>query len=607
MTREAPGTMHRSFNTRGRIPSPDAGTVSIVGSKRAAIWSHRSRRPTATALTLLVSVAFLLPQAIAQAGEPPVFSFDGGRVKVGEEQRVQIATPHPVPAAPQAEPIWQDVILWPEASYIAVHFSRFDLAPGEKVVVHTPDKSHSYTFTGRGKPLAPGTFWATHVPGDTCILSYYAGSGIPGFGYEIDRFAHGFPRAAAPAIEALCGQDDSEWAKCYQSSEPQIYDKGRAIARLMINGSSACTGWLLGCEGHVMTNNHCIGNQSDASNTDFEFMAEGSNCTTNCASWGGCPGTVAASTSTLIKTSGPMDYSLVLLPSNVSGTYGYMKLRPGGAIVDERIYIPQHPQAWGKKIAVFSTDSHDQSGFAEVFSKNEPACQGGGPPDVGYYADTQGGSSGSPVLAYSDHQVVALHHCANCPNRGVPIESIITNLGGSLPNCSTCTTPGIPSSLTATPNGNNRIDLGWSNGSPAAATSNIYRSTSGCSGFTLLQSGITATSFSDTTVSGGVQYSYVVTGVDSTGGCESGQSNCAQATGTGPCVSPPTFAGLQSVTSAGTSTCRLQLTWNAASLNCGTSVVYNVSTAAPSRASRPAHRTCSLPACLVPATPIPAL
>src|SRR3546814_8117553 len=55
-----------------------------------------------------------------------------------------------------------------------------------------------------------------------------------------------------------------------------------------------------------------------------------------------------------------------------------------------------------------------------------PACSGGAN-DIGYYCDTQGGSSGSPVIAYNDHLVVSLHHCANCPNRGVPIQAVITD------------------------------------------------------------------------------------------------------------------------------------------------------------------------------------
>lgn len=72
-------------------------------------------------------------------------------------------------------------------------------------------------------------------------------------------------------------------------------------------------------------------------------------------------------------------------------------MREEGATNGERIYIPQHPQAWGKRIAVGSSDTHDTGGFARVYSLNEPRCGGSGN-DVGYYADTQGGFSGSPVL-----------------------------------------------------------------------------------------------------------------------------------------------------------------------------------------------------------------
>jgi PKD repeat protein len=38
------------------------------------------------------------------------------------------------------------------------------------------------------------------------------------------------------------------------------------------------------------------------------------------------------------------------------------------------------------------------------------------------------------VLGYNDNLVVALHHCANCPNRGVPIPPIISDLGSNIPN-----------------------------------------------------------------------------------------------------------------------------------------------------------------------------
>ena len=117
------------------------------------------------------------------------------------------------------------------------------------VVVRTPDGRYAYTFTGEGKPGTGGEFWATHVPGDTCELHYYSSGGGEGFGYVVDKIAHGFPAPArqgqdtlAPEqIDSICGADDSNWAKCYQTSEPQIYEQSRAVARLTIEGTGSCT------------------------------------------------------------------------------------------------------------------------------------------------------------------------------------------------------------------------------------------------------------------------------------------------------------------------------------------------------------------------------
>ena len=201
----------------------------------------------------------------------------------------------------------------------------------------------------------------------------------------------------------------------------------------MINGTSACTGWLIGDEGHLMTNEHCVANSTAANNVTVEFMAQGANCATDCTTWFGCPGTVVATSTTLVKANANLDYALLKLPTNVTSTYGFLQLRETGAVLNERIYIPQHPLAWGKRVALESTNSHDTGGVARVHSLNEPRCLGTGN-DIGYYADTQGGSSGSPVIGYSDNLVIALHHCANCPNRGVPIQEIIDDLGNDIPN-----------------------------------------------------------------------------------------------------------------------------------------------------------------------------
>ncbi len=370
-------------------------------------------------------------------------------VKVGEEVIQKFETPHPYRG--DRGVVWEQEFSYPDAGYIALHFSKFDLAKGDYVEVCSPNRRVRYIIDGKGKKVKIkdgkrgkmvkdteiSTFWATHIPGDTAIVRLHSRNKKSAYGFVIDKWVRGYERGYIEAliednematIEAVCSSDDKEWAKCYEGTT--MYDEARAVCRLLINGSSACTGWLLGSEGHVMTNNHCIDSASDAQNTDYEFMAEGATCGTSCASWGACPGTVEANSGTLIKTSSTLDYSLVLLPTNLTSTYGYMQLRDTLPVLDERIYIPQHPSAWGKQLAV---NSDTDGPYAKIYSTNEAPCMGG-PGDIGYYADTAGGSSGSPVLGYSDHLVVALHHCANCPNRGVPIPSIITDLGTDIPN-----------------------------------------------------------------------------------------------------------------------------------------------------------------------------
>ncbi|MCG8417159.1 MAG: serine protease [Proteobacteria bacterium] len=390
------------------------------------------------------------------AGATPGSDIDRpGPRKVGDEVIATYRSPAvPATSRGDVELAWRAEIHVADATYIAPHFSAFDLPEGAHLVVTEPSGVRTRRYTGIGKDVPDGAgFWGMHMPGETAIIELYSDVALPEGAVAIDRFAKGIVALGpiAPAneelgTEAICGTgsdpDDSEEAKCYQSSEPTVYDKSRAVARLLINGVSGCTGWLVGSEGHLMTNEHCITSQSAAANTDYEFMAEGATCATDCRSRGACPGTIVADTGTLIQDNAAYDFALILLPTNPTGTYGYLQMREGGALFGERIYIPQHPQRWGKRIALYNG-----SNVATVTSKTEAPCTGVGAGDLGYLADTQGGSSGSPVLSYADHGVVGLHHCrasvnngaGYCPNRAVPIEEVIAQLdvAGNLPNDST--------------------------------------------------------------------------------------------------------------------------------------------------------------------------
>jgi len=502
--------------------------------------------------------AFTVFAAACLGSSPPVWPGaaaaspgrrERSRTIVGEEVRKRFETPHPYSGAERNEPalVARQEIRYPGASYIAPHFSRFGLAEGDYVIVRSPDGARSWRYERQGEGEGDG-FWGIHIEGDVALVELYSRHAVGGYGYVIDRFARGFSAAETgpePPIEqkSICGADDSQNAVCYQVTEPAIYGRARAVARLLINGTSTCTGWLVGEAGHVMTNDHCVGNADEAANTSFEFMAEGVTCDASCPRLA-CPGTVVATSSTLVKSDRPRDYALLLLPVNVSGTYGYLQMRRSGPVLDERIYIPGHPGGRGKRIAVFSDQS--PSGYAEVSSVIEPACVPGGPPDVGYLADTEFGSSGSPVLGHADHLVVALHHCAGCihgapmpPNRGVPIQEVIDHLGGSLPPCATCVPPAAPAGLVAAVAGSGRVDLAWA-ASPGATAYDLYRGVMGCAGVKeLIAAGVAATTYSDASVTLGSNYSYVVRAVNASGGClgcSSAESPCATVTAAIPAL-----------------------------------------------------------------------
>ncbi|UCH95573.1 MAG: hypothetical protein JSV88_01665, partial [Candidatus Aminicenantes bacterium] len=232
----------------------------------------------------LFSIFFIVMLVLASTS---LFS----KVQVGEEVLERCETPHPYPGIKGV--VFEKTFHYPDAGYIAIHFSEFDLAKNDVVEISSPDGRYYYEYREKGKKIKNrktnteemiSIFWATHIPGDTAIVRLRSNNKRSGDGFVIDKWVRGYEEGYIRALmadeeeeqlsrfQAICNSDDKEWAKCYLGTD--MYNESRAVCRLLMNGSSACTGWLLGSEGHVMTNNHCIGSQSTASNTDYEFMAE---------------------------------------------------------------------------------------------------------------------------------------------------------------------------------------------------------------------------------------------------------------------------------------------------------------------------------------------
>jgi V8-like Glu-specific endopeptidase len=261
------------------------------------------------------------------------------------------------------------------------------------------------------------------------------------FGFVVDAYDYvllDIARNITPSNEATCINDNSREAACYysDSSTRTAYLAARAVARLLIQKedgkTSACTGWLLGSQGHVITNYHCVNTTAQAAATTVEFMADAPSCSQSCTTWGACPGTVEAISTTLVRANEALDYALLKLPnSNVDlpTKYGFLRLKATQGRVNQEIYIPQHPLYYGKRIAMLN----DYKTKTTILSTEATGCNATG---YSYNGDTQAGSSGAPVIDAQDHGVIALHHCGQfCANTGIPSISIIADLqaAGVLP------------------------------------------------------------------------------------------------------------------------------------------------------------------------------
>ncbi|RHY47184.1 hypothetical protein DYB34_010281 [Aphanomyces astaci] len=317
----------------------------------------------------------------------------------------------------------------PDAAYLSLHFASVNIPVGGLLAISSPDGSQFHEYTN----VTQTNFYAEFIDGDSAFITYTPPRSTSSIdsslandapnAFLIDKFAHGFPKADLDGqVKAICGKDDSQSAVCLKSSDAPKYQKAQAVALLRINGGSVCTGWLFGSEGHLITNNHCIGNANDASNTQFEFGAE---CTT-CETVPGrtCKGVTVATSSELVYTNPANDFTLVKLKlANGASlaSYGYLQARASGPVLGEPIYIAQHPRGKPKRIATIG----DSGAVGTIESISIPSCVAD---EVGYTLDTQGGSSGSPVLSAKDNAVVALHNCGGCQNGGVKISKVIQDL-----------------------------------------------------------------------------------------------------------------------------------------------------------------------------------
>jgi lysyl endopeptidase len=367
--------------------------------------------------------------ALGWVGLPPVAQ---GQTPVGYEIFYSVSSPDPYPAGTKGEFRWVHRVVSPGATFLRLHFDRFDLPEGDFVTVSSADGKELWRYDRRG-PLETGEFWTFAVSGEVAVVAIHDGgadskAAARGHGFVVDRIAHGTADLAGNEIEVVCGSDGREDAACHA-----VHSNPVVNLLFQVGGQSlSCTGWLVaGSNANTLiTNNHCVKNQAEVNTVQAVFNYR------NVACNGASP--AASSTfsgKTFLKTHAGLDYTLLTLNGNPEVLWGEYIPTTKTPAVGMLINIPQHPDGRLRELGYWEDSGHTTRCAATnantTYSGYTASSQ------MGYGCDTEGGSSGSPVIEAATGRVIGLHHLGNvststCRNGGTQMKNICANAGALL-------------------------------------------------------------------------------------------------------------------------------------------------------------------------------
>lgn len=232
---------------------------------------------------------------------------------------------------------------------------------------------------------------------------------------------------------ATCNGDQKYNISCNCKSQAgadvALYRAGRPVARLSFTSGGiryVCTGFLVGNQNRLLTNNHCISTAAEAASATVSFNFEDDER--------GLARTARNfSVTSVVATDAGLDYSLLQLSGNPQATYGSLPVDSRAIVNNETINIIQHPGGRRKLVSETGCTVTDPTINTDEFR---------------HECDTEGGSSGSPVFD-TDLEVVGLHHASSsgrvCPNFAVRIQSVVNDLiGKGFPLGPAVARPGCP-------------------------------------------------------------------------------------------------------------------------------------------------------------------
>lgn len=333
------------------------------------------------------------------------------------------------------------------ATYVKIHFKHFSIPEGAQMIIQSPDQKEKYIYTANNLEDVTvdidvgddgiSSFSAMSIEGDTAIVTLEVPRNIeevlPDNYLEVDSFYAGRPfdmlQDQEPvnddlSIFSTCGTDQRLDIECARHKYPVEYERTRPVGRLLM-GAGSCTAWRLGESNRLITNHHCISSNFKVRRSEIQFNYHRQGCEE-----GEITIPVKVAGKRLLTSFGILDYALFEVKNfERIQQFGHFGIDPRPIVENERIYIPQHGAGHPKQLSIES--DQDRGQFCKVEQKAGVNLRSY---DFGYYCDTTGGSSGSPVLSADSHLVIGLHHLGGCLNSGTAFHDIWPRIQHFFPN-----------------------------------------------------------------------------------------------------------------------------------------------------------------------------
>ena len=219
--------------------------------------------------------------------------------------------------------------------------------------------------------------------------------------------------------EKIMGKPDFVKVASLSPNDPD-YRLSRSVGQFLLPKRGAfCSGSLVG-PNLFLTNHHCVDNDKggfvdvDEIVIAMEHLDDGN--------FG--PRGSGSGVTRIVRAEKSLDYALLELSKPLGETYGWLPLeRDANAIERQRsVKIIQHPRGRSKEIVTNNTQTLN--------------CPSGIPSYMYcYLADTEGGSSGSPVFAVDGTTIIALHRAGveGQANIGTQIHYVAQRISSYLP------------------------------------------------------------------------------------------------------------------------------------------------------------------------------